>query len=149
MCALIAVTGERVINRGTYTVPENDYQLPQEVIDISDAILRDTDGERTKIVAPDDLVCYFRQYKMEICLGYGRDIWGFITTADEQETAIYDIIHADEIDYFLLRQQSFWYDCRYIVFDTELIDLPDDIETYGYDFLTDIGKYRIYSLQAI
>jgi hypothetical protein len=149
MCALIAVTGERVINRGTYTVPENDYQIPQAAIDIADVIYRDTGGVRTKIVAPDDLVCYIRQYNMSICLGYGRDMWGFITTPDEQETEIYETIHSEEIDFLLLRQQSYWYDCRYIVFDTEVIDLPEDMESYGYDLLDNVGKYRIYSLQQI
>lgn len=147
MCLVIALTGKSVINRGTYTRAENDYQIPQAAIDVADIVLEDTEGGSTMIVAPDDLVCYIRQYTTKVKLAYGRDSWGFIGVPEWWQTEIYDLMHAEEMDYKMLREKAYEYETRYIVFDTTIYDLPKEIEDYGYDFVGETGKYRIYALE--
>ncbi len=128
LCLVIAVTGKSVINRGTYTLAENDYQIPQEAIDVSDVVLEASGGNHTTIIVPDELVCYIRQYTGKIALAYGRNIWGFINNAVDWQYELYDLMNAEQIDYAALRDTAYAYDCRYIVFNAEQRELPENME---------------------
>ena len=147
LCLTIALLGERVINRGTYTLPENDYQIPQAAIDVSDIVLEATDGGRTMIIVPDELVCYIRQYTGKIDLSYGRNIWGFINNPVDWQYELYRLMNAEEIDYRTLRDTAYAYDCRYIVFNAAQRELPDDMTEYGYTFVGSTDQYMVYALE--
>ncbi|MDD6056944.1 MAG: hypothetical protein PUB98_01585 [Clostridiales bacterium] len=145
-CIVIALLGKSVINRGTYTVAANDYQLPQEVIAISDRILQETEGETVRVLMPDALVCYVRQYTTKITLAYGRDIWGFIAPPEAWEQELYQLAHDENIDYGRLCETALRYGCRFAVFDTEAAELPRDMERQGYTYVGAVEQYRIYAL---
>ncbi len=59
-----------------YTNTQNIYKLPQEAIDVSDALLQlDTEP---KVVMCSQLYSYVRQYSTDIKMMYGRNIEGYI-----------------------------------------------------------------------
>jgi hypothetical protein len=145
----IALLGQSVINRGTYTIAENDYQIPQRAIDVADVILADSGGARVSVVATDDLVCYIRQYSPRITLAYGRDMWGFIGVPDENENYVYNAIHTDSIDYEELIMLSRLFGHEYIVFDVNLFDIPENIEDMGYRLVDYVDDYVIYRVEEV
>jgi hypothetical protein len=147
MC--IAVSGQSVINRGTYTVAENEYQIPQRAIDVADIILGDADTRKARVIATDDLVCYIRQYTSLIELAYGRDMWGFIADPTEAETDIYDTLHDETVDYEKLWELANSNNFKYLVLDEELFDIPEDMEDIGYRLVDKTGKYMIYHVEEI
>lgn len=147
LCIAIALTGKSVINRGTYTVPDNDYQIPQAAIDVSDLVLSDTDHMPVLILAPDDLVCYIRQYSAKIRLAYGRDIWGFISDPKDWERDLYERVHAEQVDYEALGTAAYGYGCSYIVFDTQKNELPKGISKMGYTYVGSTEQYVVYALE--
>lgn len=141
----VAVLGKSVINRGTYTVAENDYQLPQEVIEVSDIILEDSGGY-CMVIVPDELVCYIRQYTSNIRLAYGRNIWGFINTPVDWQIELHSLMNAEEIDYQALWEAACHQNVRYIVFNEEQRELPENMEEYGYTLVGTTAPYRVYAL---
>lgn len=147
LCLTIACLGERVINRGTYTFAENDYQLPQAAIDVSDIVLKENEFVDTMIIVPDELVCYIRQYTGKISLAYGRNIWGFINNPADWQYGLYDLMNAREMDYRKLRDEAYACGCRYIVFNAGQRELPDDMEAYGYTFVGSAEPYMVYALE--
>lgn len=146
-CIAIALTGKSVINRGTYTAAENEYQIPQAAIDVADVVLEASGGTPVRIVAPDDLVCYIRQYTSRISMAYGRDSWGFIGVPEDWERLLYEQMHAETIDYQTLRETAVFNECGYIVFDTELIEVPENMAELGYTLTGTTGKYDVYALE--
>lgn len=147
LCLMIAAFGERVINRGTYTLPENDYQIPQAAIDVSDIVLEANDCCETMIIVPDELVCYIRQYTGKISLAYGRNIWGFINNPVDWQYELYDLMNAEEMDYRTLRDKAYTYGCCYIVFNITQWELPDNMKEYGYTFVGQTESYMVYSIE--
>lgn len=144
---MVACLGKSVINRGTYTVAENAYQIPQAAIDVADIILDDSETTPVLVIAPDDLVCYIRQYTAAIQLAYGRDMWGFINTPKDWEVELYQLMHAEQIDFRSLSKKALEYGCSYVVFDENLINLPENLEKWGYTFVNATEHYRIYALE--
>lgn len=147
LCLTIAAFGERVINRGTYTLPENDYQIPQAAIDVSDIVLEANEDVTAMIIVPDELVCYIRQYTGKISLAYGRNIWGFINNPTDWQFGLYDLMNAEEIDYRTLRDDAYACGCSYIVFNATQRELPENMGEYGYTFVGQTEPYVVYSLE--
>lgn len=148
MCLFIAKMGTSVINTETYSKPSNDYQLPQYVIDVANRILMDTDGRETRIVASDAINFYIRQYTAKISLGYGRDIYGYISAVSDWEQELYNLMCAEEIDFDRLYEVAKTCDCSYIVFDNSFQKLPQDMKLLGYEFVDQVdNRYLIYSLE--
>ena len=147
LCLTIAFLGERVINRGTYTLPENDYQLPQAVLDVSDIVLEANEDVSTMIIVPDELACYIRQYTGKINLAYGRNIWGFINNPTDLQYKLHALMTAEDMDYRTLRDEAYAYGCSYIVFNSAQRELPEDMEQYGYTFVGEAESYRVYALE--
>lgn len=147
LCLTILLTGKSVINRGTYVSAENDYQIPQAAIDVSDIVLEASGGNPTMMIVPDELVCYIRQYTGQIALAYGRNIWGFINDAVDWQMDLYNQMNAENIDYERLRESAYACGCRYIAFNSRQRELPKDMESYGYRFIDSAGEYMVYALE--
>lgn len=147
LCLVILLTGKSVINHGTYVVPENDYQLPQAAIDVSEIVTEASEGNLTMAIVPDELVCYIRQYTGKIGLAYGRNIWGFMNNPEDWQLELYNRMNEETIDYAALRDAAYAYDCRYIVFNSEQRELPENMESYGYRFVGSAEPYMVYALE--
>lgn len=70
---LIAISGEYVYSNRYISKAENAYHIPQEAVDVCQAIMPGEGQERVTGVFPDDLIHFIRQYTSEIQMAYGRD----------------------------------------------------------------------------
>lgn len=146
LCMVILLTGKSVINRGTYTISENDHQIPQEAIEVSDLVLEANGGVETRVIVPDELVCYIRQYTSKITLAYGRNLWGFINNPTDWQIELHDMMTAEEIDLTALREKAREVGCGYIVFNSEQHSLPENMDQYGYILVGENDPYKVYAL---
>lgn len=81
---LICYNGKNVFSKQLfYTNTQNIYKLPQEAIDVSDALLQ-LDPE-PKVVMCSQLYSYIRQYSTNIKMMYGRNIEGYIDGGNEKD----------------------------------------------------------------
>lgn len=86
VCLYVAIGGNCVYNAPQLTRAENAYQIPQEVVDICDAIV--VPGREVKAVFPHELIQYVRQYSAFVVLTYGYDSiverWGLNHPLEEE-----------------------------------------------------------------
>lgn len=138
-----------IFNGDTYSVPTNQYQLPQQAIDVSDTILELSGGYGAKIAVPDNLSSYIRQYTSKITLVYGRNVWGYITDIEEAPLDFYKLLHEENLDLQKIHDMGIYLECRYIVFDLSNRELPDKktMENYGIRYETTVDNYAVYALE--
>ena len=111
--AVLALSGEFKINNNVFPKAENLYKLPQELLDISDEVLKN--GKVTLIV-PYETAHVFRQYSSDIHLLYGEDAtilrvypasYDSIIACEQMQTEapdlnfIKDIAKENEVDYIV------------------------------------------------
>lgn len=147
LCIAIAKTGTFFFNGQTYCRPENEYQIPQVAIDISDKILEETENVSCTVIMPNELLCYIRQYTSKINLYYGRNIWGYINTPTADQLELYELMNGETIDFQKLHDAAGGYGCRFVVFNSDMRQIPENMESYGYTFVAGVGCYLIYSLE--
>lgn len=132
---LIAVSGTPVYQNPLYSVAENEYHVPQTVVDICDAIV--LPGREVMAVFPKEHLLYVRQYTPYVCMPYGRD---FLQGA------------ADELGYYLEREEleasrlaelARARSCHYVIFSEKKL-LIGDMSNYDYELFAQIDGYLVY-----
>ena len=134
----VMVSGGFIYINPHFHKAENLYHVPQNVVDICDAI--EVEGREVMAVFPAELVQYVRQYSPVVCMPYGREVlisgWGY-------RHELYFLMEAEEIDVEALVQCCREKQCVYII-------LPQDkkqngsFEEYEYELFAEIDKYVIY-----
>ena len=99
------------------------------------------------MIVPNELLCYIRQYTANIALCYGRNIWGYMNNPSEQQVQLYNLMNAEQIDYQALHDGAKGYGCDFIVFNSDVRQIPDEMESFGYTLKGSTGCYLIYSLE--
>lgn len=134
---LIAAGGKLVYMDAEYSVAENEYHMPQEVVDICDNIV--IPGREIMVAFPSEMVVYVRQYTPLIVMPYGFEELKYMKHADELRAQI----EADEPDAELLFGWADTKMCHYIVID-ENKSITGNPEDYGYTEYAHIDGYVIY-----
>ena len=134
----IAIGGNPGYTSPVFVTAENPYQLPQELVDICDAIV--LPGREVEAVFPHELVPYVRQYTPFVVMPYGYETmvtrWNF--TNDLAEEMIRDTSSAKKLA-DLSREKG----CHYIVLNkSHLIDEP--LENYDYLPFYETENYIVY-----
>ena len=127
-----------------YTPIENEYRLPQNGLDICDAVLEEVD--EPKLLVPYEIAHIFRQYSTKIKLLYGEDasygriqpVWGteYHKACQEMDSTSPDVEFVATLAYREL--------CDFIVFDKDYHELDKNPEDYGYYFFKEIDHYDLY-----
>ncbi len=144
-CVCIAVTGEREFSAATYTEKENDYEIAQAAIEISDIVMGNLQNWKETIIVPNELFCDIRQYSCSVGLLYGRNAGGFISDIEPDEARVYDEMCKEQPDVALITQVGKARDCRYIVFNTAFHQIPEDLSGYGYEKIAVVQEdYVVY-----
>ena len=139
---VLLLTGKNVWSGGNFTRPDNPYKLPSEAAAVSAWIV--SDAGDAKVLVPDDLFCYIRQYSSRLRLLYGRNIAGFTApVTNERILAIHGLMNEPSYRIRRLLANARKYSCDYVVF---LADRPKTVrpERYNYEYQTTIGNYEIY-----
>jgi hypothetical protein len=145
---LIVATGKPVISRDNFDWAQNEYQLGAGTIAVCDRILEDTDNQMTKAIVPYELLTEVRQYTSRIGLMYGRNVDGYISDADGYDLWAYDIMSSGDVDFESLRTIALYKDVAYIVFNSDVNRVSEDIRIDGYDYVATVDQYIIYKVYA-
>lgn len=135
---IIVLSGKMMYTSPHYSLAENQYHVPQEVVDICDDIR--IDGREVMALFPKELVQYVRQYDATICMPFGREAivytWGI---RDELFYALEEeIIQVDRVATMAKERL-----CHYVVLSKK-DTLNGDFEDYRYELLGEYGEYLVY-----
>lgn len=141
VCALILVAGQYVYQSESILKAENRLHLPQMVLDVSDFLMNETQGERTVVAMPEALAQYVRQYNAMIVMPFGREM-----LMDDYYNSVYEAMEqTDPVEAKTLCESLDEYDCEYLVLETtKVLSMDGDLTDYGLVFLADIDGYSIY-----
>lgn len=149
-CISIMITGDRIFSAQTYTKKENDYEISQAAIAVSDVVMSRLVDWKEIIIVPNELLCHVRQYSCSVGLLYGRNFGGFITDIGEEEYQVYLEMCKEEPDVELITRIARDKNCRYIVFNMAFHKVPSDLTAYGYEKVTELEEgYVIYCRSSV
>lgn len=135
VAVLIAISGKLVYTSPLFSKAENSYHVPQEVVDICDAI--QIEGREVMAAFPDEFLLYVRQYSPVVCMPYGREA----LTGTYNELNIQ--IMSDEIDVEKLATLAKAKNCHYVIL-AEGKTFLGDMEDYDYEIFDTMHGYVIY-----
>lgn len=136
MGAIITVSGSFIYKNPEYPPAENIYHVPQEVVDICDAIR--VEGREVMAAFPKEHLLYVRQYSPYVCMPYGRDAY----VGDVQDD-LYDTLEKDRVDAKTVVEYARARGCHYVIFSAEK-QIVGDFEDYDYRLFDEIEGYLIY-----
>lgn len=135
---LIMISGSFIYSNIYFYKAENTYHMPQEVVDICDAI--EVEGREVMAVFPPEFVQFVRQYSPVVCMPYGRDSvvesWGI-------ENELYDVMSQEEIEVSKLASLAKESMCHYVIL-SQSKQLIGSMEEYEYELFFTIDGYDIY-----
>jgi len=132
---LIVLSGEMVYSNPLFDDAENEYHVPQEVVEICDAIK--IDGREVMAAFPEEFLLYVRQYSSVVCMPYGREaIMG--TYNEFRELMLQERIRVEELA-DLAKQNN----CHYVILSNRK-ELIGEMDEYDYELFDEVGEYVIY-----
>lgn len=135
---LIMIGGSFTYTHSHYTKAENAYKIPQDVIDICDAIREE--GWNVKAAFPREMVAYVRQYDSTIILAFGREkLLTWFGGDHELHYALQDETLDTENICNILRKQE----CKYLILKEDQ-KLMEPFSQYGFLFFEKVNDYVIY-----
>ncbi len=136
MAAIVMISGSFIYKNPDYPPAENVYHVPQEVVDICDAIR--VEGREVMAAFPKEHLLYVRQYSPYICMPYGREVYIGAIQNDLYDTLEMDTIKVEDVVKYA-RQK----DCHYVIFSNEK-KIIGKFEDYEYRLFDEISGYLIY-----
>ena len=131
---LIVLCGKPVYVNPLFDKAENPYHVPQEVVEICDAIR--VEGREVMAVFPEEFLLYVRQYSPYVCMPYGRETFGLYNE-------LQNVLEAEVVDVERLSGLAKEYGCHYVILSTKQ-ELKGNMEEYSYELFGQVGEYVIY-----
>lgn len=114
MAVIVAFSGSFIYNNRFFYKAENQYHMPDSVVHICDAII--IPGREVMAAFPPELVQFVRQYSPLVRMPYGRES---IVGQWSEDSEIYDLMMAEEIDLEALNQAVLERDCHYVILHSD------------------------------
>ena len=141
--ALFVLTGKLIYTNPQYSIADNLYHVPNEVVVICDAV--EVEGREVMVAFPVELVQYVRQYSPYVCMPYGREV---LVPKWMSFSDLYDAISAEVLDVATLTKLAKVEGCHYIVIDAQK-ECIGDFEEYDYHDVLTVGTYRVLRDESI
>lgn len=132
---LIIVSGKLVYTNPLFEKAENLYHVPQEVVEICDAI--EIEGREVMAAFPEEFVLYVRQYSPVVCMPYGREV------VMGEYNELFELVKKDTIVVEEMVKRARQYACHYVILSEDKV-LLGDVEEFEYEVFGQVGKYVIY-----
>ena len=144
LAVVLIFCGRNVYSDGAFTEADNPFKLPAEAVAVSAELLSRLEGDSARIVVPDDLFCYIRQYSSRLRLLYGRNIAGFTDPVTSRR-----IIHTHNRmnqPYYKLKRLAWFGNDLGVDYFVLYADRPKKgkTEENGFVYLTTVGNYELY-----
>ena len=136
---LLVVSGEFMYTSEYFSRAENEYHVPDAVVNICDEI--EVEGREIRVIVPDELLSYVRQYSSTVCLPYGREtLMGLYTDYVEE---IKDYFDAEIIDTPKAVDALRNNDTPYVVVRNDA-KFSESLADYGFVYVTSFDDYDMY-----
>lgn len=135
---LVMVTGKPVYTNPLYSRAENEYHVPQAIVEICDAVR--VPGREVLVTVPPELVLYVRQYDPTVCLAYGRDYMSVDTALIREQ------MEAKNYNLEVLAPYVEAVHCHYIVLD-EKKEIQGEPLDFGWRLMESTSGYSIYRIE--
>lgn len=136
---VLMLGGKFVYTNENFVKAENMYKIPDEAIEICEIVT--AEGDDVKIVVPEDIVSYIRQYDAGIELMYGRNLG-----KDVQRGGKFKFLN--QLNYEInnikwMAKYAKRYEVDYLVFPKR-VNGSEEIENYSYKLIDETETYCIY-----
>jgi len=137
---VIVMNGDLVYTNSIHFRSVNAYHIPQQVIDVADALK--LDNYKPIAVLPAELLPFFRQYTADVYTPYGRNIlepaWTF-------QDDLYDAMEGDRTAYDVaeVARCARSHDCAFVVLSNNK-QMNGSMEEQGYFLFRFVQGYFIY-----
>lgn len=135
---LIVVSGEFTFRNENFHPAENEYHIPQVVVDICDEI--SVEGREIRAAVPDELLPYVRQYTSMVCLPYGRET---LMGSDVGWSELKMLLDADMVNTSEMAKMMRETDTPYLVVKNDK-HFSESLSDYEFMYVTSIDEYDIY-----
>lgn len=146
--AIICFCGDNVYRYDVnFETVQNQYKIPQEVIEVADALNElKKDNENAVVVVDGTLYSYIRQYDTGIRLLYGRDAEGYISSIYDNDAkyGLYQQVKSNITD-------KYWFTTALEIFEVDYFVLKNNVqldeeylEEKGYVWTENVSNYKIY-----
>lgn len=132
---IILLAGKPVYVNPLFSLAENSYHVPDEVVEICDAIR--IEGREVMAAFPEEFLLYVRQYSPYVCMPYGRV--EYMGSYNE----FFDLMRQEEIEVDELAAFAKQSGCHYVILSEDK-KLLGDMTDYQYEVFGNVGKYVIY-----
>lgn len=147
LSAILVMSGTYVYKSVYMTRAENEYHIPQEVVEVCEIIKPEEGKERVWAVVPLDLIHYVRQYTTRIQLAYGRD--SIVQSWVKADNELYDLYAEPVMDVDRLSELATEYYCNYVIIDKERILEGSKPEDLGLTRIAQTQHYDIYRNEKV
>lgn len=137
--AVLAIGGKFIYDDAEYSVAENEYHLPQAVVDLCDEIA--VPGYEVIAAFPKDMLVYVRQYTSLIRMPYGYEEIKYATMKYVDE--ILAEVEAAEPNAEKLFGNAYQRGVQFIVL-SEQQRLDDDPQKHGFEIYKRVDGYIVY-----
>lgn len=142
MLSLILILGGKYVYSSPYiTQAENLYHLPQEAIDICDAIMPAEDEERVNATFPLELVHFIRQYSTNIQMPFGRDM--LVDGWSVGEHPLLTLLKEDTISLAEFTELATEHNQNYFVIE-KYKQIEGDLQKTNIELLLETEQYFVY-----
>lgn len=136
---LIIIGGRLVYTDKDYSVAENEYHLPQEVVDICNTII--VPGREVMAAFPSDMLIFVRQYSAFVCMPYG---WDEIKERPDYElTKLRKLIDAEMVDASELANEGQMLGCHYLIVNSDHV-INGSMSDYSFEKYAEVDGYTVY-----
>ena len=142
LSCIIIISGDFVYNNWRFSKAENIYHVPNEVIEICDAI--HIEGREVVAAFPNEFIQYVKQYDPTILPPYGRNI---LVREWNLTHPLFLAMNKEVIDAKQLSEELIKSDSTYVILEGSRV-IDGDLEDYGYQEDFRCGEYIIYKNQV-
>ena len=139
----VMLSGKLIYTNENFKKAENEYHIPQTVVEICDAIT--VEGREVMAVFPKEMLQYVRQYSAYVCMPYGREMtidrWGFYSE-------LYFVMEEEALRVEKMAELAKANYCHYIIIESDK-ELLGDMTAYDYELFERINGYDIYIDRSI
>lgn len=146
MLVVVALTGTNVYNTTIFDRKQNNYKLPQDVVDICEMIEQDADEQgiqRKKLITVNDLVGFIRQYDASIEMPYGNEAKKGNKTETNNAGQIFRIMSSENKNWEALAWYAAMEDCNYLAYPTDEA-VANVLTSLGYEKVGNNAAYSVY-----
>ena len=145
MVSIIMVTGSPIYPQN-FSRAENIYKIPQNAVDVCQVINEDAKEnhiEERKVIVPNELLSYIRQYDGSIQMPYGRNALKNERLQNRNVKQIYQLMSNPDPDFKKLAGYAKREKCNYLVYPIQ--EMADKkLQELGYERIGEEDAYYVY-----